>query len=348
MSGSPQPLAYRRRPSSLNTPTAGALAEAAAARSGGDRPGPLTILTQLPGSTGPELVASPADLRQGSADPEGGGGRRSDEVFDDDEHIPELVSLAPTIFVPATFDYTKPQPATEAGNPVEQKLAAFDAHATAVKANISWMVRREARRIHRDTVAQETWARERFREFQQQQQYGMHRQHSASAATTPVSATTPVGQQQGQHPPAPRDPLRSRRLSPTPAEDDAVLRNLRGPSAGAGASSSSSGSSGQAGAGGVSQHFSWHNVPKRPVDVRDTPREAAVTRLLDLARFGEEQLDIYEAHARNVRARRRESAVHEMAGEMAQMEGVRMAREAAAAARDEGDEGDEGDRMVLD
>jgi hypothetical protein len=292
-------------------------------------------------------VASPTELHS-ETDLASEDGRRSEQhpqrgrresgshghVDDGHQDIPDLISLAPAIFVPATFDYTKPQAAVEPGEEGSAWLTQQATHAMAVKANMSWMLQREARRIHREAIAQENAMQQQYQQYQQRQ------------ASTPASAVTPTGRVAGAGWP-PADPCRSRRLSPSRMDDNLMLRNLyaaptiiqpldpRHQQQHPPTTATSAPASGQAAAetaaappphrtgSGLPLQFSWRDVPQLPVDARDTPREAATTRFLELVRGGEGHMEIYEAHAQAVMARRREAIAREQA------EGVMVAREEA-------------------
>lgn len=112
------------------------------------------------------------------------------------DNIPPLAGMAPAIFVPATFDFTKPRPSpsssTEATTAaaatslrVDRALADLEDHMNAVKRNISTLTLREARRYQQEAAAREVML--------------------ADA---------------GQPPP------RSKRLPPTRADEELMLQNL--------------------------------------------------------------------------------------------------------------------------
>ncbi|KAI1851725.1 hypothetical protein JX265_010959 [Neoarthrinium moseri] len=181
------------------------------------------------------------------------------------DDIPELISIAPAIFVPATFDLTKPQaplPADSSGRTTQQ-LAELDAHTAAVKSNIAWMIEREAKKIHQDAVKQEL---------------------SIKAAGLP--------------------PPRSKRLPPTKADEDELIRNLEAPIV-------------PGAAYGVPLGVLADQIPPLLPDPRDTPREAFTTRMLGLVRYGMQQMDGYEAHANGVKQQKREEIARQIAGELA-------------------------------
>ncbi|KAK6073595.1 hypothetical protein SCUP234_08671 [Seiridium cupressi] len=77
------------------------------------------------------------------------------------DNIPEFVSMAPAIFVPATFDYSQPRPSPAPGengaatSRVDRALAELEDHMTAVKRNISTIMLQQARKVHQDSAAQE-------------------------------------------------------------------------------------------------------------------------------------------------------------------------------------------------
>ncbi|KAK8086600.1 hypothetical protein PG994_001574 [Apiospora phragmitis] len=211
--------------------------------------------------------------------------------------IPQMTGWAPAMFVPAKFDYTQPQQTEEQekAQPPHQRLndllADLDAHAAAVRSNYAWMVAREARRVQQVTVQGE--AR--------------------------ILAT-------GQ------PPRRSKRLAPSAGDEAALLRNMakvpdellllqqqqrrannlntipafRRPSYdrtnsnnivnnGAGAAATAVNPATASSRYEVSRTFSYREVSALPVDPRDTPREAAVTSILNVARNAMHTADWYSS-----------------------------------------------------
>ncbi|CAJ2511175.1 Uu.00g068000.m01.CDS01 [Anthostomella pinea] len=68
----------------------------------------------------------------------------------EEEDIPLLSNIAPSIFVPATFDYTTAPPPlpTDPRKRLEQRLVQIEEHEAKVQRNIRAMTKREVRRIH--------------------------------------------------------------------------------------------------------------------------------------------------------------------------------------------------------
>lgn len=101
--------------------------------------------------------------------------------------------MAPAIYVPATFDFTKPRPSSLSSNAagakrVDRALAELEEHIDAVKRNIATIVQQQVRKVKQDAALQEL----------------------------AVSA-------QGLPPP------RSRRLPPIQADVETLLKNLEMP-----------------------------------------------------------------------------------------------------------------------
>ncbi|KAI2615123.1 hypothetical protein GGR54DRAFT_309495 [Hypoxylon sp. NC1633] len=82
---------------------------------------------------------------------------KAPEVQHQEEEIPPFQSIAPSIFVPAQADFTKPPPDQPSELPKlrGEALARIDEHADAVQDNIYYMLDREKTRIR-----QECWQRE--------------------------------------------------------------------------------------------------------------------------------------------------------------------------------------------
>ncbi|ETS78660.1 hypothetical protein PFICI_08513 [Pestalotiopsis fici W106-1] len=209
-------------------------------------------------------------------------------------HIPQHVGMAPAIYVPATFDFTKPRSlpsspertgsssdaaaaAAAAANPsatslrVDRALTDLEDHMTAVKRNISTLTLQEARRCHQEAAAREM-------------------------------ELADAGQ------PTPR----SKRLPPTREEERQMLKNLEGRSV-------------RGVSYGVPAEFGPAFVPGIAPHPKDTPREAVTTQILDLLRYGGFQLDGYEsfcATSRRVTAARvKQDIAQEVARSLAQNQG---------------------------
>ncbi|OTB04558.1 hypothetical protein M426DRAFT_152562 [Hypoxylon sp. CI-4A] len=80
-----------------------------------------------------------------------GGGRRPMDISTPFQNI------APSIFVPAQTDLTKPRPSqsSEPSNPSSDAQARIDEHANAVQDNIYFMMQREKTRIHQECLQRE-------------------------------------------------------------------------------------------------------------------------------------------------------------------------------------------------
>lgn len=176
------------------------------------------------------------------------------------QQIPNFVSITPAIFVPAMFDYTKPQPDTPVDETetacVDRAMEELEDHMNSVKRNIATMILQEARRVNQDTAAAE-------------QRYAG----------------------QGEQP-------RSKRLPPTKADEELLISKMearceRGKEY------------------GLPLEWGWREVPHVGPDPRDTPQEAAVTRIADLMRFGSMEMEGYEAHCVKVRTQRKAELARE-------------------------------------
>ncbi|KAH6645891.1 hypothetical protein BKA67DRAFT_540888 [Truncatella angustata] len=193
------------------------------------------------------------------------------------DNIPDLISITPAIFVPATYDYTQPRSSPAGADAttredgtgstaarVDRAMAELEDHMTAVKRNIATMVLQQARKIHRDAAAAEL-------------------QHAS---------------QNGGLPP------RSRRLPPTQSDEEALVRSLEEPRD-------------PRRAYGLPPDFGWASVPPVGPDPRDTPREAAVTRFAELMRFAAMQMEGYEMHCEGVRKEKKAQVAKDVAEELA-------------------------------
>ncbi|KAH8677929.1 hypothetical protein BX600DRAFT_493300 [Xylariales sp. PMI_506] len=253
--------------------------------------------------------------------------------------FPELVSLGPAIFVPAQFDYTKPQPllVKTTSARTAQQMDAFDAHTRAVKANMAWLFRRQAERFRVEAAKKETALLDAAAAtLKKQQQHGQSHDTDYSLLTstrTPSRASIPG--------------LRSRRLPPTDAEEKALVRRLEATPTRAG---------GEASGAPETRHFEIDlgfeasRIPVLNPHPRETPREAATTEMLGLVRNASVTLAGYQAHITNVRRERREKVATQVAREVAD----ELQREAAADTQPRqqeetrtGDDMDEGEPMDL-
>lgn len=179
--------------------------------------------------------------------------------------------MTPAIFVPATFDYTQPRPSHSSGSNggtarVDRALAELEDHMNAVKRNISTIILQQARKVELDAAAQEL-------------------------AYTVTS--------QGRLPPP-----RSKRLPPTRADEDVLIRNLEAPRV-------------PERQYGVRPDWGPHEMLGVAPHPKDTPREAAVVQMMDLMRFGSLQLEGYERHCEIARKETRAQVAREIAEDLA-------------------------------
>ncbi|KAI0415166.1 hypothetical protein F5X98DRAFT_232271 [Xylaria grammica] len=70
---------------------------------------------------------------------------------DNEEEIPQLITIGPSIFVPTDRDFTKTPPplSDDPVSRLETTLEAVDWHAARVEKNMIWMLEREAERVRR-------------------------------------------------------------------------------------------------------------------------------------------------------------------------------------------------------
>lgn len=184
--------------------------------------------------------------------------------------------MAPAIFVPATFDYTQPRPST-----LPPSGAAETRRVDRALAELE---------EHMDAVKRNiaTMVLQQARKVRQD----AVQQERAIAA-------------QGLPPP------RSKRLPPTRADEDALLRNLGAPRD-------------PRRTYGVGRGFGPHDVPQVLPNPKDTPREAAVTMLVDWMRYGALQMEGYEMHCETARKQTRDRVAREVAMESGDADGVPM------------------------
>lgn len=167
------------------------------------------------------------------------------------EDIPEHLGMAPAIFVPATFDFTKPRHTGDeerAGSTttavdalastarVDRALAELEEHIRAVKRNMSTIVLEQARKAHQEAAAQET---------------------SLASAGLP--------------------PPRSKRLPPAAQEVEAMLWNMEAEYV-------------PGRPHGVPANFGPEHLAETAPHPKDTPREALVTQIMNQMSYGPSNL----------------------------------------------------------
>ncbi|KAK8107384.1 uncharacterized protein PG998_009397 [Apiospora kogelbergensis] len=212
-----------------------------------------------------------------------------DEDGDGKSHvtIPQMTSWAPAIFVPAHSpeeeDQAKPPEARQAHQQLNDLLAECDAHAAIVRSNHAWMVGREARRLQQAAVQAEV-------------------DYMASSKSLP----------------------RSKRLPPTEEDEKTLLWSMatvpvelqKQPQR-----RHSNPNSIPTAVGGnaaftpyeVPPNFSFREVQALFPDQRDTPREHAVTSILNVARNAIFTADWYA----NAYQKRRNDKITSYVGERA-------------------------------
>ncbi|KAK6210657.1 hypothetical protein LQW54_006006 [Pestalotiopsis sp. IQ-011] len=212
------------------------------------------------------------------------------------EDIPEHLGMAPAIFVPATFDYTKPRHSSNEerrdSNPtevdalastarVDRVLAELEDHIQAVKRNMSTIVLEQARKAHQEAAAQET---------------------SLASAGLP--------------------PPRSKRLPPTVQEREAMLWNMEAEYV-------------PGRPYDVPASFGPEHLPETAPHPKDTPREALVTQIMNQMNYGPSNLDGYERSCANSRrkvaSQVKQDIAQEVAKSLAQNEGDAAGKKAATA-----------------
>jgi hypothetical protein len=99
-------------------------------------------------------------------------------------------------------------------------------------------------------------------------------------------------------------PLRSKRLPPTLADEALLVQNLEATRI-------------PGRLYGVRAEYGPSDVPPAAPHPKDTPREAAVVQMSDLMRYGTQQMEGYEMHCEVVRRETRARVAKEVAEEMA-------------------------------
>ncbi|KAK6824755.1 hypothetical protein PG987_012249 [Apiospora arundinis] len=210
-----------------------------------------------------------------NAESSSGSGSKSDHSQSNNNssshviEIPPMQGWAPAIFVPAKFDYTQPQLSEEEeqAKPPHQRLndllADLDAHAAAVRSNHAWMVVREAQRVQQEALAQEAKLLAEDKPLPRSKR--LPPTEADEAALIRNMSLVPLDLQ--QHP--------NQRRHSSHSNPNTIPTNPLG--------SGSNMSAAQPSPYEVPQSFSYREVQARFADPRDTPREAAVTQVLNVA-----------------------------------------------------------------
>ncbi|KAK8134351.1 hypothetical protein PG984_006363 [Apiospora sp. TS-2023a] len=215
--------------------------------------------------------------------------------------IPPMTSWAPAMFVPAKFDYTQPQQSVEEQEqlPPHQQLnnllADLDAHAAAVRANHAWMVGREARRIQQDTIQTEARILEMGQPWPRSKR--LEPTPSEEAELLRKMAAVP---EEMQHQPQRRqsnpNTIPAFRRSSYERSNSNVNSNTNNNNVAGGSTAAEPGATAKvASPYEVSMSFSYREVAALAVHPSDTPREAAVTSMLNVARNAMHTADWYSS-----------------------------------------------------
>ncbi|KAK8038801.1 hypothetical protein PG993_007212 [Apiospora rasikravindrae] len=251
--------------------------------------------------------------------------------------IPQMTCWAPAMFVPAKFDYTQPQE-QEKELPPHQRLnnllADLDAHAAAVRSNHAWMVGREARRIQQETAQDEARMLASGQPLPRSKRLAPSAGDEAALLRN-MAAVPPDLQHLRRHS-NPNNIPTFRRSSHERSSNDnnSSINNNNTANAAAAADPAAAASRFE-----VPKNFSYREVSALPVDQRDTPREAAVTSILNVARNAMHTADWYSSGYQQRRNDKITGWVSEKANSFAQQqdagsgkEGVSKPASSAAAA----------------
>lgn len=235
---------------------------------------------------------------------------------DDDERdvIPPLASMAPAIFVRAVGDYTEPLPwEPDASKRLQSVVGELDAHTAAVRANIQAMVVREATRLQGECARSEA----ALRASMGTTAWPALSSPTSRSTSTSLSWSPPMSPFSAPASPPPPPSSSSRvRLPPPPDAERALLYNMEAEAPDPGT------------APVLPFNFSHHDVAERVPDPRDTPRDRALTQLLNLVRRGMTEVDGYAAHAQTIRRATMQAYAVEVAR---QLQAQAQAQAAAAA-----------------
>lgn len=210
--------------------------------------------------------------------------------------IPPLTCWAPAMFVPAKFDYTQPQQSAEEQEqlPPHQRLnnllADLDAHAAAVRANHAWMVGRETRRIQQDTVREEARIIGNGEPLPRSRRLAPSAAEEAFLLRNMAAVPAELQQQPQRRQSNPNTIPAFRRSSYDRSNSNSSSNNVAGGAAADPAATANVVSNYE-----VPMNFSYRSVSALPVDQRDTPREAAVTSVLNVARNAMHNADWYSS-----------------------------------------------------
>ncbi|KAK8094109.1 hypothetical protein PG997_000794 [Apiospora hydei] len=208
--------------------------------------------------------------------------------------IPQMTCWAPAMFVPAKFDYTQPQE-QEKEVPAYQRLnnllADLDAHAAAVRSNHAWMVGREARRIQQETAQDEARMLAAGQPLPRSKRLAPSAGDEAALLRN-MATVPPDLQHLGRHS-NPNNIPAFRRSSYDRSNNDNNNSIKNNNVAGSAAAASAADPAAAASRFEVPRNFSYREVSALPVDQRDTPREAAVTSILNVARNAMHAADWY-------------------------------------------------------
>lgn len=229
--------------------------------------------------------------------------------------IPPMTCWAPAMFVPAKFDYTQPQQSAEEQEklPPHQQLnnllADLDAHAAVVRANHAWMVGREAQRIQQSTVQDEARIIGMGQSLPRSKRLAPSEADEALLLRSMAAVPAGLQQQQPQRRQSNPNTIPAFRRS----SYDRSNSNSNNNNVACGTTADPAATANVASRYEVPMSFSYREVSALAVHELDTPREAAVTGVLNVARNAMHTADWYSS----VCQKRRNDKIRDHANEKA-------------------------------